>query len=72
MKDSFNDLTYEELQNKHADLRKQYRDLRFDRVLGHVDNPLSIRTFRRKLARVRTIIHEYDTGIRRRQEETSG
>ena len=72
MKDAFNDLAYEELQTKHAELRQQYRDLRFDRVLGHVDNPLSVRTVRRKLARVRTIIHEYDLGIRRRQEETSG
>ena len=46
--------------------------VKFDRVLGHVDNPLSVRTIRRKIARLRTIIHEYDTGIRRRQEETSG
>ncbi len=71
MKDSFNDLTYPELLTRREELRKQYRDVRFDRVLGHVDNPLSVRTIRRKIARIRTIIHEYDSGIRRRQEETS-
>jgi large subunit ribosomal protein L29 len=66
MKDKFNDLTYDELQTKHRELTKQYRDLRFDKVLAHVDNPLQMRTLRRKIARVKTIIHEYDTGIRKR------
>lgn len=66
MKDKFNDLSYEELQTKHRELAKQYRDLRFDKVLAHVDNPLLLRTLRRRIARVNTIIHEYDTGIRKR------
>ena len=66
MKDSFNDLTYAELLTKREELVSQYREVRFNRVLGHVDNPLIERTLRRKLARVRTIIHEYDLGIRQR------
>ena len=66
MKDKFNDLTYEELVTKQRDLSKQYRDLRFDKVLAHVDNPLQLRTLRRKIARLNTIIHEYDLGIRKR------
>lgn len=65
MKDSYNDLTYQELLTKREELRKQFRDLRFDLVLRHVDNPLQKRTLRRKLARIETIIHEYDTGIRK-------
>jgi large subunit ribosomal protein L29 len=66
MKDKFNDLTYEELLTKQRDLTKQYRDLRFDKVLAHVDNPLQLRNLRRKVARLNTIIHEYDVGIRKR------
>lgn len=65
MKDSYNDLTYQELLTKREELRKQYRDLRFDLVLRHVDNPLQKRTLRRKIARLETIIHEYDSGIRK-------
>jgi large subunit ribosomal protein L29 len=65
MKDSFNDLTYKELLTKREELKKQYRDLRFSMVLSHVDNPLEKRTLRRKLARLNTIIHEYETGIRK-------
>jgi large subunit ribosomal protein L29 len=65
MKDSFNDLSYQELLTKREELRKAYRDLRFSMVLSHVDNPLQKRVLRRKLARVTTIIHEYDLGIRK-------
>ena len=64
MKDSFNDLTYGELQTKREELRKQYRGLRFDLVIGHVENPLQKRTLRRKIARVDTILHEYALGMR--------
>jgi large subunit ribosomal protein L29 len=65
MRDSYNDLTYQELLTKREDLRRQFRDLRFDMVLSHVDNPLQKRTLRRKLARINTIIHEYERGIRK-------
>jgi large subunit ribosomal protein L29 len=64
MKDSFNDLTYQELLTKREELKKQFRDVRFDLVLRHVDNPLQKRTMRRQIARLNTIIHEYETGIR--------
>ena len=64
MKDAFNDLTYDELLTKREELKKQYRDLRFNIVIGHVDNPLEKRTLRRKISRINTIIHEYQTGIR--------
>ena len=66
MKDKFADLPYEELVTKRRELTKQFRDLRFDKVLAHVDNPLQLRTLRRKVARLNTIIHEYDLGIRKR------
>ncbi len=65
MKDSFKDLTYNELLNKREELKKQYRDLRFNMVIGHVDNPLEKRVLRRKIARLNTIIHEYELGIRK-------
>jgi large subunit ribosomal protein L29 len=64
MKDAFNDLTYDELLTKREELKKQFRDLRFNIVIGHVDNPLEKRTLRRKISRLNTIIHEYQTGIR--------
>jgi large subunit ribosomal protein L29 len=64
MKNSFRDLTLEEQIAKRDELRKQYLDIRMDRVLGHVENPLAIRTVKRQIARLNTLIHENALGIR--------
>ena len=66
MKYSFKDLVYEELLTRREELKKQYRELKFNMVIGHIDNPLSKRTLRRQLARINTIIHEHYLGIRSR------
>ncbi|MCL2295174.1 MAG: 50S ribosomal protein L29 [Spirochaetes bacterium] len=65
MKDNFKDLTYEELKSKYNELTKKYMDLRFKSVLGHIENPLERRNVRRKIARLKTLIHENDLGIRK-------
>jgi large subunit ribosomal protein L29 len=64
MKNSFNDLTYAELVAKREKLRKDALDLRMSKVLGHVENPLAVRTTKRDIARLNTLIHEYALGIR--------
>ncbi len=68
MKNSFDDLTYTELVNKKEELHKKYLELRMDKVLGHLDNPLALRIVRRGIARVNTIIHEYALGIRENKQ----
>ncbi len=65
MKENLNELKHDELLDKREDLRKRFRELRFDQVMGHVENPLEIRMVRRKIARLNNIIHEYDTGMRK-------
>jgi large subunit ribosomal protein L29 len=64
MKDSYKDMTLEELAVKREELKKQYNDARFNAIIGHVDNPLAERELRRRLARVYTIMREFDLGIR--------
>ncbi len=54
------DLSYSELVAKRNDMKKQYMDLRFQAVLGHVDNPMQKRTMRREIARLNTLIHQQD------------
>lgn len=65
MKDSYKDLTFKELGSKREEVTKQYRDLCFNMVIGHVDNQLLKRVLRKKIARLHTIIHEYNVGIRK-------
>lgn len=59
MKDSFTDLTFEELLTKREELKKKHMDLKFNSVVGHVDNPLEIREVRRKIARLNTRIYNH-------------
>lgn len=65
MKNSFKDLTYDELVTKREELKTRAMDVRFDKVLGHVENPLEKRMLRQEVARLNTIIHEYALGIRK-------
>ncbi len=58
MKDSFKTLSYKELLAKREELGKKYFDLRFQMVMGHVENPLQKRTMRRQIARLNTLIHQ--------------
>ncbi|MFP4301456.1 MAG: 50S ribosomal protein L29 [Spirochaetaceae bacterium] len=59
MRNSFKDLTFEELVAKREEIKKKYFDLRMDMVMGHVDNPMQKRTLRRQLARLNTLIYNH-------------
>jgi len=56
MKNSFKELKLDELVAKRAELRKKYFDLRFQAVVGHVENPVQLRVLRRQIARLETRI----------------
>jgi len=60
MKNSFKNLSYQELKSKRDELKKKYMEFRFKIVIGHVDNPLQRRTMRRQIARLNTLIHAQD------------
>ncbi|MFW6233786.1 MAG: 50S ribosomal protein L29 [Spirochaetota bacterium] len=59
MRDSYKDLTFEELVTKREEVRQQFRQLRYDIVVGHVDNPLQKRVLRRRIARLNTLIYNH-------------
>jgi len=65
MKNRFKEISRAEAVAKVAELKKQFMDLRFKLVLGHVENPLEKRNLRRQIARLNTIISEFDQGIRK-------
>ncbi len=53
-------LSYTEMVTKRDELKKEYMDLRFQMVVGHVDNPMQKRLMRREIARLNTLIHLHD------------
>lgn len=68
MRNSFRDLTFEELIVKREELNRKYLDARVNKVVGHVENPLETRTLRRQIARLNTLIYNH-ADVRAVEEE---
>ena len=60
MKNSFKNLSFQELKVKRDELSRKYMDLRFQLVVGHVENPLQKRIMRRQIARLNTLIRSQE------------
>lgn len=59
MKNSFKDLTFDELVQKREELKTKFMDIRFKSVVGHVDNPLEKRNLRRQISRLNSLIYNH-------------
>ena len=57
-KTSYKDLSLAELLAKRDELKQKYMDLRFQFVVGHVENPMLKRTLRREIAALNTFIRQ--------------
>ena len=52
------DMTTKELNDKLAELKSELFNLRFQLATGQLDNPMRIKTVRKNIARVKTIVRE--------------
>ena len=59
------ELTRDELIQQQADLGEELFNLKMRRSLKNLDNPLRLRTVRREIARISTILREDSMGIRK-------
>ena len=57
------DLTNEELQAKLSDFREELFNLRFQKALNRLDNPLRIKVVKRDVARIKTLIKERELSV---------
>ncbi|MDR2068444.1 MAG: 50S ribosomal protein L29 [Spirochaetaceae bacterium] len=64
MKNSFKNLSLPELNAKRDELNKKYMELRFQIVIGHVDNPLQKRVMRRQIARLNGMIRQQEPALK--------
>ena len=54
----FQDLSAEDLRNKEKELDDQLFRLRIQKSMGQLEAPLKVRTVRRDLARVKTLLRQ--------------
>lgn len=59
------EMTVSEIVTQLHDLEEELTNLRFQKVTSQLDNPLRIRIVRRDIARLKTILKEHETGLRR-------
>ena len=64
------DLPLEELKNRLEDLEIELSNLRFQQATHQINNPLLIRSTRRNIARIKTIMSEHEKGIRKTKTAT--
>ncbi len=59
------DLTRDELEQKHHDILEELFNLKLRKRVQEVANPLILRSLRRNLARITTILREDELGFRK-------
>ncbi len=65
------ELSREELEQKIADHKEGIFNLRLSRNTKELDNPVRLRSLRREMARIKTILREDELGIRKLAEARS-
>lgn len=64
-----NELSIDELKLQLEDAKEELANLRYQKALGQLNNPLRLRIVKREIARLNTVFHEYEIGIRKRSGE---
>lgn len=62
------EMTREELLQQQNDLFEEQFNLKMRRSLKNLDNPLRLRTVKRDIAKIKTVLKEDETGIRKLAE----
>ncbi len=58
------DLAKEEVEQRLTDSQEELFNLKLKMRVQKLDNPLRLRVLRRDIARLKTILHEHEKGIR--------
>ncbi|RJP75833.1 MAG: 50S ribosomal protein L29 [Candidatus Zixiibacteriota bacterium] len=65
------ELTREELAQRLRDAREEYENLRFQLATHQLDNQVKVRLARRDVARLETVLREFELGLRQEPEKAS-
>lgn len=69
--DEIKNLPEEELKLRLEDTLEELHNLRFQHSTHQLDNPLRIRTIRRDVARLKTLLHEKEVAAKGEEERIS-
>jgi len=58
-------LSEAEIKQRLEDSQEELENLKFQHATRRLDNPLRIRLLRKDIARLKTVLHEFQLGIRK-------
>ena len=68
-KSELNEMNQAELENKLQDNLDALQNLRFQKSLQQLENPLGIKVLRKENAQIKTVLREFDLGLRTKRSE---
>ena len=63
-KQALNDLTFSDVDEKLKDNEEALQNLRFQKALQQLENPIKINHLKKEIAQLKTIKREFDLGLR--------
>ncbi len=64
-------LSEQEIKQRLEDSLEEMQNLKFQNATHQLENPLRIRSVRRDIARLKTIIREFESGLREPRKQTN-
>ena len=58
------ELSINELKSRFIDVQKELEELKFQKALQQLENPLQLRYLRKEIAQIKTVLNEFELGIR--------
>ena len=63
-KEELKELSIDELKSRLIDVQKELEELKFQKALQQLENPLQLRYLRKEIAQIKTVLNEFELGIR--------
>ncbi|HHZ80195.1 MAG TPA: 50S ribosomal protein L29 [Candidatus Marinimicrobia bacterium] len=63
-REELKELSVDELKSRLIDVQQGLEELKFQKALQQLENPLQLRYLRKEIAQIKTVINEFELGIR--------
>ena len=58
------ELSIDDLKSRLIDVQQELEELKFQKALQQLENPLQLRYLRKEIAQIKTALNEFELGIR--------
>ena len=63
-REELKELSIDGLKSRLIDIQQELEELKFQKALQQLENPLQLRYLRKEIAQIKTVLNEFELGIR--------